>query len=145
MWTPIHPDRRGVAIHPRADLPRDHTARDRIELVPDVKTEWAEDEVVRREVAALTVGKREHGVVVAQRPGSPLVIEWQPQVVDRVRTRSTLLRILAGPRRPLAGEIELRKGRRGEEEPRADRYEDPRQATWRCTVSGPICFHRVPS
>src|SRR5687767_12014880 len=131
MWTPIHPDRRDVAIHPRADLPRDEPARDRIELVPDVKSECAEDEVVRREVAALTVGKRHHGVVVAQRPGAPLVIERQPQVVDRVRTWSTLLRILAGFRRPLAGEIELRKGRRGEEEPGADRHEDPRQATWR--------------
>src|SRR5262245_13058774 len=129
MWTPIYPDRRGVAIHPRADLPRDRPACDRIELVPDMKSEWAENEVVRREVAALTIGKREHGVVVAQRPRAPLVIERQPQVVDRVGTRSTLLRILAGARRPLAGEIELRKGRRGEEEPRARRQEDPRQAT----------------
>src|SRR4029453_15701194 len=125
MWTPPHPDRRDVPIPPRADLPRDEPARDRIELVPDVKSEWAEDEVVRREVAALTVGKREHGVVVAQRPGAPLVIERQPQVVDRVRTWSTLLRILGRLRRPLAGEIELRKGRRADEHAGYDESRQP--------------------
>ena len=39
MRTPIHPDRRHVAIDPRADLPRDQPARDGIEFVPDVKAE----------------------------------------------------------------------------------------------------------
>src|SRR5215510_11856044 len=55
MWTPIHPDRRYVAIDPGADLPGHQPGRDRIEFVPDMKTEWAEHDVERRVIAALPV------------------------------------------------------------------------------------------
>ena len=127
MRTPVHPDGRDVTIHPPADSPGDQPSRDRIQHAIDGQTKRTQHDVERREVAALVFGQRHGGVLKAQSARSSLVVERQPQVIDRIGTRPALHVVLVRAAGPVPAEIELGEGRSADEYRQDDESAQPQK------------------
>ena len=97
----------GARSSQRADGVGDRAALDRIVSLQILQTERTLHEVERRPSLALPLDHRQLRFVVAQRPGAPLVVQRQADVVDRIRVARDVFGVA---RRPRADELDLRKG-----------------------------------
>src|SRR5206468_3698794 len=66
MGTPVHPDRRGVAIDPSGNVPGHELLRDRVGFTCDLQPKWARVCVKGGVHLTLAFRDREAGDVVAQ-------------------------------------------------------------------------------
>src|SRR6202040_3942576 len=82
---PVHPDGHRRPIFPGANRPRDRRALDWLRVAPDLQTERTLDEIEGRPSLALALDHRQLRLVVAQRPGAPLVIKREADVVHWIR------------------------------------------------------------
>ena len=84
---PVHPNRRGRAIFPRADLPRDGRAAHRVGFVPDLHAERTKGEVERRPSPALPLDHRQLRSGVTERLRAAFVVERETRRSPRHRGR----------------------------------------------------------
>src|SRR5665213_989485 len=105
MRTPVHPNGAGLLVVIDVLLDRNQFLRYRISLFPNAKIERPAVDVLHAVHFALMFREREAGSIVAQSRQPRPIRDGNTQVVNQLRTRPALARVLMKYRTPVASQI----------------------------------------